>query len=100
MHRYIKQIHVIDSMSIESANRADVRAAFDNISTVIYDTCKMGKDCKGVCYRFKVGKPYGKPYNTAAYCSRCEVWILFKDLKENGRCKCCNMRPRRKAFKQ
>ncbi len=64
------------------------------------------KNCKGICDRISVGKPF-KAYTVAAFCTRCGhggtnngVWILLKDLKSNGRCPCCNFRPRQKNFKQ
>ncbi len=100
---------------MDDKNSVSIIAAFDEITENIFIHSRMlkapkyargsatappAKFCKGVCGRFSVGKPHGKPYNTAAYCSSCEVWIIFKDLKDSGRCTCCNRRPRRKAFKQ
>ena len=100
-------------------NDVSIIAAFDDITESLFihsrylrapknarssTTAPPAKFCKGVCHRFEIGKPHGRPYNTAAFCSSCGnddgVWLKLEDLNEKGRCPCCNRRPRRKAFKQ
>lgn len=63
-----------------------------------------GKWCKHLCDRFEKTRPYREPYETHVFCSSCTgtgvsnggVWYEKEWLKENGRCPCCNRRPRTK----
>ncbi len=87
-------------MGWEQDNRADTRKAWDNVNLVIWDVCKQGKDCKGICSRYNDSRPYLKPYSTHFYCSRCGtgngVWARIELLVDGLKCPCCNHRPRRK----
>ena len=39
----------------------------------------------------------GNPYNKGmVYCARCVAWMDKIIMKGNGRCPCCNYRPRYK----
>lgn len=63
------------------------------------------KFCKGICHRMQQNPPVGQPkYLQHAFCTTCGdedgIWMNINALKENGRCQCCNRKPRRKNFKQ
>ena len=95
--------------SIDSQDKDDTSAAFKRITTVIWATCKQGKNCKGICHRIEQHPPYGKDkYKNHAFCSRCgsgdgtwmNINVLVPTEKRGLVCPCCNFRPRQKNFKQ
>ena len=56
------------------------------------------RHCKDVCKlieEYPKGKG-GKKYLNNVYCSRCDTWMPKIIMKGNGRCPCCNFRPRYK----
>lgn len=59
------------------------------------------KHCKDVCkliaeYPKGKGGCIVKKYDDYVFCSRCDSWMLKIIMKGNGRCPCCNFRPRYK----
>lgn len=65
---------------------------------VVYASSKQGKNCYGVCEQIKKSRPVGNPYEKGyVYCSRCIAWMMKDTMKANGRCPCCNFRPRYKT---
>ena len=59
------------------------------------------KHCQGLCDALEDNPVAGtKKYLIHIYCSRCARWMLRAAMKANGRCPCCNFRPRNKNFKQ
>lgn len=58
------------------------------------------KFCQGLCDTLKNNPPVGrKKYENHVYCTRCDAWMLQEAMKANGRCPCCNFRPRWKGWK-
>lgn len=90
--------------SMSNKDRDAINNAFEKMTLVIYDTCKQGKFCRGVCHRLENNPPVGQPkYLNHVFCSVCGqgdgVWMKKEDA--NGLyCKCCKRRVRTKNFKQ
>lgn len=57
----------------------------------------MGSGCKNTCIRFKKKLFAIEAYKKTAYCSTCVGWIDFSILTDEGKCPCCNRRPRTKS---
>lgn len=63
-----------------------------------------GGTCKHLCDRFEKVRPYLRPYEKHVFCTRCHgtqvcnggVWMEREVLTVDGRCPCCNFRPRHK----
>ena len=71
--------------------------------TPVYDTCKQGKFCKGICDSLAKCRPYRKPYDEHCYCRNCHVWMqLAALLIINNRqvCACCKRRPKMKSYRR
>jgi len=61
----------------------------------------VSKYCKGLCEALRdnprVGpKKYYLKGGLHVYCTKCDVWMKQEAMKWNGRCPCCNYRPRYK----
>jgi hypothetical protein len=64
-----------------------------------------GGTCKHICDSLEKTRPYRTPYKNHVFCTRCHgtqlthggVWMEKEALKENGRCPCCNFRPRTRS---
>ena len=57
--------------------------------------------CQGICVALKnnpvVGtKKYYLKGGKHVRCSKCDTWMLQASMKADGRCPCCNFRPRYK----
>lgn len=63
-----------------------------------------GGTCKHICDSLEKCRPYRNPYDKHVFCTRCHgtqltnggVWMEREALKDDGRCPCCNFRPRHK----
>jgi hypothetical protein len=60
--------------------------------------------CKGICSALEHNPPVGrKKYESHVFCTRCGTigngtWMPKEAMKANGRCPCCNFRPRYKTI--